>query len=282
MKNISICTSDFYGGEIAPSIAGNDERPAHGSVRHLMADVSRFFSDAAPQHDAMDDERRRLARDLHDGLLQTLTAVMLQINAASKELTTAPKAAQARLRAITNLIAAEQRDLRALVQGLNPPTSTPAASSAQLTATLKNLCRRARLGGVRVEFVSSGDGPISRDLANEIYRIVHESIANITRHAHAQTARVELSIQVDRVHITISDDGCGFPFRGKFDLAALNARNCGPASLRARVAALRGSLVLTSSPAGSCKEIALPLEPSVPGGVLERRRADRPFNARNK
>ena len=62
----------------------------------------------------------------------------------------------------------------------------------------------------------------------------------------------------DRVHLVIADNGCGFPFRGRYDLTALNARNWGPVSIKERVASLHGELVLTSTMSGSRIEILLP------------------------
>jgi len=81
----------------------------------------------------------------------------------------------------------------------------------------------------------------------------------VARHAHAQVAHVAVGVLFDKVCISVSDDGCGFPFRGRYDLAALIARELGPISLRERVAALRGELTLTSGAAGSKLEISLPL-----------------------
>jgi signal transduction histidine kinase len=64
-----------------------------------------------------------------------------------------------------------------------------------------------------------------------------------------------------RVRIVVADDGCGFPFHGRYDLAALIAHELGPVSLRERVDSLHGDLVLTSRPSGSRLEVTLPLYP---------------------
>ena len=66
----------------------------------------------------------------------------------------------------------------------------------------------------------------------------------------------------DALQLTITDDGRGFPFRGTFDLAALNAMNEGPLTLRERVAEMRGALQLRSSETGTELSIALPLTPA--------------------
>jgi signal transduction histidine kinase len=72
-------------------------------------------------------------------------------------------------------------------------------------------------------------------------------------------ALVEVRILFDRVHIALADDGVGFPFAGRFDLAMLTAQRLGPKSIVERVGALRGQLLLTTSPSGSRLEMDLPL-----------------------
>ena len=100
---------------------------------------------------------------------------------------------------------------------------------------------------------------ISDQLAYEIYRIVQEALVNAARHAHASAARVEVDAGGDEVRIDITDDGRGFAFRGRHDLAELQAMGVGPVSLRERVAAQGGSLVVDSSDGGSRLSIRLPL-----------------------
>jgi two-component system sensor histidine kinase DegS len=230
-----------------------------GAARQAMADVTKFFSKERLQHDAVRDERTRLARDLHDGMLQALTGAALQLEAASGLIATDPGAARARIQAVGEVIATEQRELRLLIQRLKPAAAASLASVAELGAALEQL--RDRIGQqwpLRIQFVISGRGGIPRALGDNVYRIVQEGLANVARHARAQAAHVAVSIMLEKVCITVSDDGCGFPFHGRFDLAALIARELGPISLRDRVAALRGDLIVTSSDAGSTLEISLP------------------------
>ena len=234
---------------------------SEGSTRQAMSDISRFFSKSRIQHDATEDERTRLARDLHDGVLQALTGMALQLEAASKLIASDPDGARARIAEIGDLIAAEQRELRGFVHRLKPGVTGSLASSEELATALQKLRERAeQLGGVRVDLAVDGHGGIPRSMGDAVYRVVQEALTNIVRHAHAQSARVRVMIRFDKVLIKVSDDGCGFPFRGEHNLAALAVRNWGPKSLRERVAALRGELVLTSSLSGSSLDISLPIE----------------------
>ena len=232
---------------------------AVGSTRQVMADISRFFSKSKVQHEAVEDERMRLARDLHDGVLQTLTGVTLQLEATSRLIATDPDGARARLAAIGDLITTEQRELRTFIERLKLVAGASLATSAELATALEKLRERTeRLGGVRVALNVDGRGGVPRSMGDEIFRIVQEALTNVTRHAHAQTVRVKVSVGIERVCIAVNDDGVGFPFKGTYDLASLAARNRGPVSLRGRVAALRGDLVLTSSESGSSLDISVP------------------------
>ena len=81
------------------------------------------------------------------------------------------------------------------------------------------------------------------------------------RGSGATVARVDLAERDDELHITVTDDGRGFPFRGRYDLAALALMHQGPVSLKERVALLDGELMIDSSASGARLEITLPLRP---------------------
>ena len=207
-----------------------------------------------------EDIRTQLGCDLHDSTLQALAGVALQLEAASELIASDPEAARARIQAIGDMIAAEQRALRAIIQRLKPAKITSVASVAELSAVLEELRNRiARTWPLRIELVVGGVGAIPTTLVENICRIIQEALANVARHAHAEVARVSVDATPDKVCIGVSDDGRGFPFQGRYELAALIARGIGPVSLRERVAALRGKLILTSDAAGSHLDISLPL-----------------------
>ncbi|HEX7271823.1 MAG TPA: histidine kinase [Casimicrobiaceae bacterium] len=238
-------------------------RLLEGAGREVMTDMNRFFSKDRLERAAMQDERLRLARDLHDGVLQSLAGAVLQLEAVSRVMETDPAGARKRLRAIEELIVEEQGKLRVWVESLQPNVGALRASGAELTAAMAKLRGRVEWQwGLQVELVVNGRGTVPRALGDEIYRLVQEALTNVGRHAHARTARVGITLSggSSPVHITVTDDGCGFPVRGRFNLAELTARRVGPRSLRERVASLGGELVLTSSLSGSRLEISLPLD----------------------
>jgi signal transduction histidine kinase len=105
--------------------------------------------------------------------------------------------------------------------------------------------------------ISSGADAWPDALANEVYRLIQEAVLNAARHADASMINVNIT-SAGGPCLEITDDGRGFPFRGTYDLRALNEMNSGPLTLRERVAGLRGDLHLRSTDAGSELLIRLP------------------------
>src|SRR5262249_56181818 len=100
--------------------------------------------------------------------------------------------------------------------------------------------------GVEVK-IDGSDGEIRAVLAGEIYQIIREGLINAARHAHASVVQVDLQADDHNAHLTVSDNGCGFPFRGHYDDAALVSTGLGPAVIKSRLASLGGALRSRSS-----------------------------------
>jgi signal transduction histidine kinase len=94
---------------------------------------------------------------------------------------------------------------------------------------------------------------------NDVYFIVTEALFNVGRHAHASSVRVEMADDPRELRIVVADNGCGFPFLGRYDHAALIAKNIGPATLKERIVSLQGTLTIESTPNGARLEISIPL-----------------------
>lgn len=243
-------------------LSSEETRMLEGAGRQAVADVNKLFSKERLQQDAMHDERMRLARDLHDGMLQSLTGAVLQLEAVWHLIETNPQAARERLRDVQQMISQEQRELRVWIESFKPAAPLAAASGGELVAMLEQLRQRvAWQWGLCVEISVEIRRAVPRVLGDEIYRIVQEALTNVGRHAGASIAHVSLKLGLGSgpVHIDVSDDGSGFPYRGRFNLGELMARRIGPNSLRERVASLRGEMVLTSELSGSRLEISLPV-----------------------
>jgi signal transduction histidine kinase len=244
-----------------------DELVLSDIIAHQVgADMDQFYLSRRLQQAAVSEERLRLARNLHDGLLQSLTGMSLQMAAVRRLLEENLHAARDHLLEIQRLIAEEQRDLRFLVRELKSATLDAAGADFNLGARLEAMSKQVeRQWGLHVELDVKLSGPrLPTALVHEIYYIVHEALVNAARHACASAACAELELQNNHVRITVADNGRGFPFHGRYTLAALVALQLGPVMLRDRIASLGGTLALDSTAAGSRLAICLPLAP--PGG----------------
>jgi signal transduction histidine kinase len=233
----------------------------------MAARLDRFYLNQRLQESVATEERIRLARDLHDGVLQSLTGIGLRLAAVRGLLDESPEAARGSLEALQGLIAREQRDLRFFIQELKPPPLDVAGEAPSLAASVAELLRRIEAEwGLRAELETHGlEEPIPEGLAREIYQMVREALVNAVRHGEATKVRIRIEREVEGgLTLQVSDDGRGFPFEGRYTHADLAARRLGPRTLLERVGALRGSLEIESSAEGARLSIAVP---SAEGGA---------------
>ena len=218
---------------------------------------------------AASEQRLRVARDLHDGVLQSLTAIRLELQdmaaAAGSE---ASHSQRDRLLAIERTLAIEQRELRMFINSLKPREDTTADN-----ALLKNLdALRERVALEWKVPLTIRVGPrvaaIPQMIERAVPPMVHEAVVNALKHGDPSRIRVDVDVDHDTLRIIVGDDGHGFPFRGRYDHAALTDAQLGPASLRDRAASLGGTLTIDSEGSGSRVEIALPLV-SVPSPLAQ-------------
>ena len=255
-------TEGYLFGLDKPGMTSDDLVLGEIVAREVAIRLDHFYLLKQLQQGAATEERVRLARDLHDGLLQSLTGAALQMETLHRLMETDPQAARERLLEIQRLIAAEQRDLRSHIQALKPSASILVDPESTLAGRLNELAGRIeRQWGLHAEVgLKHPELQLQGPLAQEIYFIVHESMINAARHARASSVHAELSVECDRMRIVVADDGRGFPFRGLHDHAALTEMNLGPVTLRERVASMGGSLSIDSGETGSRIEITLPLK----------------------
>ncbi len=204
------------------------------------------------------DERLRLSRDLHDGVLQALAGAALRL-AAVRALPANGSDAGEALGEVECLLEAEQRGVRRLVERLRARPS-PGPDDGGLAGGLEALADEiTRTWGMKLELIRLDGLPaLPGPLVREAYFLVREAVTNAARHSGGSVVTVELAADPARVCIAVSDDGRGFPFHGRFELAALRRAGIGPTTLVQRVDALGGSLTLDSRPSGTRLLIAFP------------------------
>jgi signal transduction histidine kinase len=196
-----------------------------------------------------EEERRRIRRDLHDGLGPALAGLTLTIDAARNlapdNLPDADELLAAAREQAQTLIA----DVRRLIYGLRPP----ALDELGLVASLEALVSKA--GSARARLVVEAPDPLPPlEAAVEVaaYRIVQEALTNVARHAQAKHCAVHLCVGPEALQLRISDDGRGF---------AQQRSGVGMHAMRERAAELRGTCEIVSSPrAGTTVSVTLPRE----------------------
>lgn len=183
-----------------------------------MAEQVRQYQQQLHQYiDAMtlgqEEERKRLARELHDETVQTLIALKQQVELAERELERQPERASVRLRELQPLLADTITSLRRQIHDLRPPYLEDLGFIPALEALVKQVTQQHQLVG---DFEVSGQPHrrLAPTLELSAYRIVQEALHNVARHAHAHWVHVELIFgsPLGTVGITlrIEDDGIGF------------------------------------------------------------------------
>jgi two-component system, NarL family, sensor kinase len=201
-----------------------------------------------------EEERRRLRRDLHDGLGPALAAMGLKVDAARNVLRRAPDEAEALLGQLGNQLHESVADIRRLVHGLRPP----ALDELGLVGALREHARELEHHGLRVT-LEAPDAlpPLPAAVEVAAYRIVQEALTNVVRHASAERCRVQFTLGPRALELEVSDDGRG--------LAPERTHGVGFASMRERAAELGGSVEVRGAPRGGTSVRArLPLGEETP------------------
>jgi two-component system sensor histidine kinase UhpB len=194
------------------------ERDAVEQLRVRLEAERRAVGAAAIR--AQEQERQRLAQDLHDEVNQALTAILLRLEATLQE---APPALQEELRDTKRLAAQAMEELLRLARRLRPAVLDDHGLMPALHTQVRDFTEQT---GIRASFHPQGAPTrLSPEQQLAIYRVTQEGLSNIARHASAQRVRVELSF-VGRTVLRISDDGRGFskPRAGGSGLGGMRER----------------------------------------------------------
>jgi signal transduction histidine kinase len=246
-----------------PRMTGDDLLLGEVVAHEVAASMDQSLLSRRLRQAAAADERMRLSRDLHDGLLQSLTGAALQLETVQRLVESEPQAARERLAAIQRLIVDEQRDLRFFIRASKLAPLGLTAENEGLNTTLRRLVTRLEsLWGLRVELHLERKDDRSFDrLAYDICFIIQEALVNAARHASASEVRVTVGRENGAMHVVVSDNGRGFPFEGEYDQLKLDELQTGPVMLKERVRSAGGTLTIHSTKAGARLDIRLPHGP---------------------
>jgi signal transduction histidine kinase len=222
---------------VATAIANADARAA------LAASRARIVA-------AADEARRRIERDLHDGIQQRLVSLLLELQSA--EVSDPPEAGELRvqLARTADSVVGVLDELREISRGIHPAI----LSHGGLAPAIRGLARRLALP---VELDLRADRRLPELVEVAAYYVVSEALTNAAKHAHASVVNVELDTADSVLRLAIRDDGVG---------GADPGQGSGLIGLSDRIEALGGTLEVTSRPGeGTTVLVEVPIEPSASG-----------------
>jgi signal transduction histidine kinase len=200
----------------------------------LRARVRQLAESRTDATNAEAAELRRIERDLHDGAQARLVAVGMTLGAIERLLDTDPAAARELLAKTRETSQQALRELRDLVRGIHPPV----LSERGLGDAIRALCLDIQLPvEVRIALPGRPDPPVE----SAAYFAVGEALANTTKHARATRATVDVTYRRRRLHLAVTDDGCG---------GADPDRGSGLRGIRRRLGTFDGTLAVSSPPGG--------------------------------
>jgi signal transduction histidine kinase len=202
-------------------------------------------------------ERARFARELHDGAVQSLIAVEMQVDVLRRQAETSPAVVEGELGRIQGLLREEVLKLRELMQQMK---SIDVDARKFLSVVADTVERFQRETGITARFVTDVEKPqMPGRVCRELVRIVQEGLVNVRKHSQARHALVRLSESPAQWSLTMEDDGKGFPFSGRLSQDQLDQLGKGPTIIKERVGLIAGALTVESNPGvGTRLEIKVP------------------------
>jgi signal transduction histidine kinase len=182
----------------------------NGSLLRRLADESavavenaRLFSRV--REISIDEERRRLARELHDGIAQSLTHLRYELDFMARHGGGAADPMRRDIQRLSRVVERTSADVRSMILGLRASV----ADQGLIGALRSYLADLQRLGGPSMSFDARGEVRLPGDIEGEIFRVAQEAVSNALRHANATTISVRLISGATQVRLTVEDDGVG-------------------------------------------------------------------------
>ena len=202
-----------------------------------------------------DNERRRIARDLHDSVGQIITVLGLNLATAAKHATNNAKAHEV-IKESSELVHQLSKEIRTLSYLLHPPLLDESGLPGAIQWCIQGLAERSGLN-VKLE-ISKDFARLSRDMEIAVFRILQESLTNIHRHSGGKNATVRLSRDINTISLEIQDDGKGISAE-RLTMIQSQRSGVGITGMRERVRHLKGTLDIQSNGNGTKISVRLPI-----------------------
>ena len=202
-----------------------------------------------------DDERRRIARDLHDSVGQLLAGLTMNLSAVRADIDRLSKTAAA-LTDSEALVQEMSKEVRTISHLLHPPLLDEAGLSSALRWYIDGFAQRSK---IKVDLDLPADfGRFSPELETSIFRIVQECLTNIHRHSGSPTAKIRLLHLDGEAHVEVEDKGKGIPIEKREEMASGGTPGVGIRGMRERIRQLGGALEIRSNGNGTVILARLP------------------------
>ncbi len=218
------------------------ETPAGRFVLAVVHDITerrrlRAFGSGVLQ--GAEEERQRIARDLHDDTAQSLSAILLRLQMARR--TEDAGRRESLLRDMHAELLKASEGVRRILRGLRPPALEEAGIVAAIRAHVRGTAVHEKVD-VSIE-ADDVDDLLSSDAKLALYRIIQEALTNVTRHADASLVEIRIRAEPQAVRAVVEDDGCGFSLEER---GRLIGRGLGMLGMQERAAILGGSVRIES------------------------------------
>ena len=214
-----------------------------------------------------DEERRRLARELHDSVGQLLAAITMNLDLIGRE---SSKLSPFSVQALTDngtMVREVMQSIRTISHLLHPPLLDEAGLPSALQWYVDEFSKRS---GIKVHLDCEDSlERLPSEMETAIFRIVQECLGNVHRHSESQTASIRLEIAGDRAYVEVSDRGKGIPPDLQEKLKSRGHLGVGLRGIRERIAQFGGELQIQSNEEGTVVSATIPCTPisSTPGEV---------------
>jgi len=228
-------------------------------LRHLERPLENLFRLRHLRARAIEAERSRISLDLHDGILQTLLSLEIQLDVLRRRLAAVVPDAAAELSLLLQTLRGGREELRRLVTDLRPL----GVQSADLVDLMRGFAQRFRNeSGLALDLLlDESKLQLPDRLCRELFQIYREGLHNVKKHAQASHVVVKLWQDETRVFLVIDDNGQGFSFAGRFTSDELDRLRLGPISIKERTRSIGGQLTVESSPGhGARLTVEVPLD----------------------
>jgi signal transduction histidine kinase len=242
----------------------NERRQAEEALRHSQEELRQL---ASYQERIKEDERKRIAREIHDELGQNLLALRIDIAMLHARTGTTHPKLNSKVHSVLDHIDSTMKAMRAIINNLRP-TVLDLGLSAAIEWQVKEFQRRT---GIECELrMPEHELSVDDNRATALFRILQESLNNVFRHARATKTRIELQASEDRLLMTVADNGVGI-----FPGCRRKANSFGLVGIKERISTLGGELSIdTAKDEGTALTVSIPIAPADGDDGKARRLAD--------